>query len=565
MTLLKLRGGTVVDPANGIAGEEKDLWIEDARIVAAPSDPDVLPTRTIDLRGYVVMPGGVDMHSHIAGPKLNAGRRMCPEIVREGDPVARVEERRSGLGGTVPTSYATGYLYAGLGYTSAVDAAVPPLYAREVHEEFDDTPVVDKAFLALCGNNHYLMERIKEEDQERTVGYLAWLLTAIKGYGLKIVNPGGVEQWKRPGRKTVTDLDSLVAGFGVTPRAILRELARAADTLTLPHSVHVHTCNLGIPGNWETTRETMRAFEGHRAHLAHVQFHGYGGGADDEFSFTSAVPKLVDELMKHPNLSIDVGNIHFGRTMAMTGDGPVGHYLHRVTGGRWYSSDSECETGCGVLPIEYRDKNLVHAIQWAAGLEWYLLVSDPWRLALSTDHPNGAAFTTYPHTIELLMSRDRRREVFKTLPKGIARRCLLADLDREYTLEEIAIITRASPAKLLGLTRKGHLGPGADADVTVYLPQEDKRAMFESPRYVFKSGCLVVEDGEVRADHHSATFHVNLPEAPDVTDDIRSWFSSAYTIQFDNYAVADADVPGAVPVAAGKGDAAPSSSTSPSE
>ena len=36
--------------------------------------PDV-----IDAAGLVVMAGGVDVHSHIVGSKVNAGRKFCPE------------------------------------------------------------------------------------------------------------------------------------------------------------------------------------------------------------------------------------------------------------------------------------------------------------------------------------------------------------------------------------------------------------------------------------------------------------------------------------------------------
>ena len=75
----KIAGGTVYDPANGIDGEVRDLWIADGRIVAPPSDPAVRVSRTIDAAGLVVMPGGIDMHCHIAGPKVNAARRMLPD------------------------------------------------------------------------------------------------------------------------------------------------------------------------------------------------------------------------------------------------------------------------------------------------------------------------------------------------------------------------------------------------------------------------------------------------------------------------------------------------------
>ncbi len=185
-------------------------------------------------------------------------------------------------------------------------------------------------------------------------------------------------------------------------------------------------------------------------------------------SFCSETPKLAEYFNAHPNLSVDVGQVLFGETTSMTGDGPLGYYLHKVTGRKWFSSDTEMETGCGIVPIEYKDKSLVHAVQWAAGLEWYLLVDDPWRLAMSTDHPNGGSFLAYPEIIALLMDRGRRNDVLNTLPAGVRKRTVLGDLTREYTLDEIAIITRAAPAQILGLDAKGHLGVGADADVTIY-------------------------------------------------------------------------------------------------
>ena len=45
-------------------------------------------------------------------------------------------------------------------------------------------------------------------------------------------------------------------------------------------------------------------------------------------------------------------------------------------------------------------------------------------------------------------------------PKLLAGSALADGLAREYTLNEIAIITRAGPARLLGLHQKGHLGAG---------------------------------------------------------------------------------------------------------
>src|SRR3712207_8263677 len=70
----------------------------------------------------------------------------------------------------------------------------------------------------------------------------------------------------------------------------------------------------------------------------------------------------------------------------MTADAPVSARLRDVTGGKWVNADIEVETGCGIVPFAYREKNYVHALQWGIGLELFLLSRDPWRLVLSTDH-----------------------------------------------------------------------------------------------------------------------------------------------------------------------------------
>jgi formylmethanofuran dehydrogenase subunit A len=536
MTLFRIKDGTVYDPRNGIDGEVRDLWIEEGRIVAPPSDPSQRADKTLDASGLVIMPGGVDMHCHIAGPKVNTARKMMPDEKRVSPPVKRTLLTRSGTTGSVPSTFATGYLYAGLGYTTAFDAAVPPLAARHAHEELQDTPIIDKGFYVLMGNNHYVMKQIHAGEPERLKAYVAWLLNAAKGYAAKLVNPGGVEVWKASGGN-VTGIDDHVEYFDVSPRQIIIGVAQAVQELGLPHPVHIHCNNLGIPGNWLTTLETMKALEGRRGHLTHIQFHSYGGNADDQSSFCSKVPELVDYVNSHENITIDVGQVMFGDTTSMTGDGPLGYFLHRVMGRKWFSTDTEMEAGCGIVPITYKDKSLVHALQWAIGLEWYLLMDDLWRVGMSTDHPNGASFLAYPEIIALLMDRTRREEVLSRVPSSVKNRCTLADLDREYTLGEIAIITRAAPAKMLGLETKGHLGLGADADVTVYSPSSDYQRMFELPRYVLRGGEVIVEDGEIRKNFDGKLLHVAPSYDEAAVPDIQQWFEKYYTIQFRNYPV----------------------------
>src|SRR5580700_5440257 len=160
--MLRIKGGKVYDPANGVNGVVKDICIRDGKIAA-----DVDGGRTLDATGMIVFPGGVDVHTHVAGGALNFARAMIPENQRAAQKFMRTEHTRAGVGGPTPSTFATGYLYAGMGYTTVVEAAVPVLSAKHTHEELRDTPIVDKACCLLMANNEIVMDLLEANEMER--------------------------------------------------------------------------------------------------------------------------------------------------------------------------------------------------------------------------------------------------------------------------------------------------------------------------------------------------------------------------------------------------------------
>lgn len=536
---LHIQSARIYDPCNDVDGRVGDLWICDGRICAAPEQASEPTIRHIDARGLVAMPGGVDMHCHIAGSKVNAARklRVDDKTAESGPDHVRAF---SGTGGSVPSTFTTAYRYAAMGYTTAFDAAVPHLLAQQAHYELEDTPCIDKGFYVMVGNHTGLLRAIEKQDQTQQRMMLAWLLSSARGFAPKVVNPGGVETWKRTGTD-IRSLDEPVFGMKVTARQILRSLAQTAADLQLPHRLHIHTSHLGLPGNWQVTLESMKALEGQKAHFTHIQFHSYAGQDADQSTFGSQVAPLADYINQNPDLSVDVGQVLFGNTTSMTGDGPVGYFLSQMYGEKWISSDTEVEAGCGIVPIEYRNKSLINAWQWAIGLEWYLLVEDPWRVVMSTDHPNGGSFQAYPQIIRLLMDKAYRDDRVAQLPAAVRDATLLKSLTRQYSMFEIAIITRAGPARLLGLQHKGHLGIGADADVTLYLPDDDYQKMFEMPRYVIKAGQVIIDNCEIVAIPQGAVHAVDLNGHFELDRETRSWLSRNYSIQPEHLEVQLAD------------------------
>jgi formylmethanofuran dehydrogenase subunit A len=530
--MFRITGGKVYDPANRLDGVVKDLCIADGRIVA--DAPRVEGERSIDASGMMVFPGGVDVHTHVAGGALNFARGLVPENQRAARKFLYAPGRRAGLGGMTPTTFATGYLYAGMGWTTVNEAAVPILSARHTHEELHDIPIVDKTALVLMANNELVLDLLEAGEEERARHVVAWMIWAAKAYGVKGVNPGGVAAWKWG--KNANALFEPIEGYNrVTPARIIASLAAMVDDLKLPHPLHLHCNNLGIPGNAATTIETMNALDGRRAHLAHLQFHAYGG--DDWSTMRSESARIAEAFSAHGNLTTDAGAVLFGDAVTITADGPWQHLLYQLTGHKWGNLDVENETGCGIVPYVYKDRNLVNAVQWAVGLELLLLIDDPWRIFLTTDHPNGGGFWRYPEIIRLLMDVEFRKEELKKLPAKARERIVLPDLDRQYTLSEVAIITSAGPARSLGLTHKGHLGVGADADVTIYPERPDHGFLFSYPRYVIKSGEVVVEEGDVRQVTEGREFIVHPACDEHIEEYLRPLFQKVYTISFDNYPV----------------------------
>ena len=531
---IRIKGGRVYDPLHGLNGVVKDVCVEDGKIVKECQGA----AEVIDATNLVILPGGVDIHTHIASPAVNTARGLRPEDHRLLC-CPRKPGLRSGVGFTVPSTFTTGYLYAQLGYTTVMEAATPPIGTRHTHEELNDIPMVDKGCYLLMGNNEFILQYLKSGDLEKIKRYVAWLLHSLKGFGLKLVNPGGVEQWKYG--KDVEGLDEKVNYFDVTPRQILQALAWVNEELGLPHSIHIHANRLGVPGNYQVTLETMRALEGKRVHMAHVQFHSYGG--EDYVSFTSKAKEMADYINGHPNVTVDVGQVVFGDATTITADGPWQYRLHKLTKNKWYNLDVEVETGSGIVPYTYREKNYVNALQWAIGLETFLLIKDPWRVFLSTDHPNGGPFLYYPWIIKLLMDAEFRSQMLKRVHKRVLSHTMLPHLSREYSLYEIAIITRAGPARALGLRNKGHLGPGADADIAIYAEAKDKEEMFERAVYVLKDGKIVVRDGEVVESCPGRTIFAEVPGDDDLLTELRDKFEKYYTVEIGNFPIPLEDLP----------------------
>jgi formylmethanofuran dehydrogenase subunit A len=200
---------------------------------------------------------------------------------------------------------------------------------------------------------------------------------------------------------------------------------------------------------------------------------------------------------------------------------------------------AENEGSGGVVPYHYKQASFINALQWAIGLEIFLLCSDPWRLFFTTDHPNGAPFTRYPDLLRLLMDYDYRMHCLSMLPPDIASMTLLPELKTEFSLYDVAVMTRAAPARLLGLSDRGTLRPGAVADIAVYREQQDKSAMFAKAEMVFKNGQLVVNEGNICRNQSGQAVVVTTGYDKAIETTVQNYFDRFYSMRLSNYGVPD--------------------------
>ena len=228
--LIKLTGGKVYDPANGVDGEVRDIFIKNGRIVASPEPAREGRSASIRSHGRVMMAGGIDPHSHIGGGKITIARMLLPEdhmghevartdLTRAGlrprrafDDDDRLSLRRDGLHGRFRARDAARQRPAGApGDGRYADDRQGRLRHARLRRFLPAPARRKKRFLAA----------IKD--------YIAWTMHASQALAVKVVNPGGISAFKFNQRKL--DLDEKHVYYGVTPRDIILTLARGLQEL----------------------------------------------------------------------------------------------------------------------------------------------------------------------------------------------------------------------------------------------------------------------------------------------------------------------------------------------
>ena len=364
-----------------------------------------------DVRGRVVMAGAIDPHTHIGGGKVTIARTLMPED-HEKDEVAHTALTRAGTGHALPSTMITGYRYAEMGYTACFEPAMLPANARQAHMELADTPLLDKGAFVMLGSDDLLLRQIAAKHELRAHQGLYRLDHARRagdrGQGGQ---PGGISAFKFNQRKL--DLDEKHVYYGITPRDIILTLARGLLGARRHASAARARLQPRHPGQRrDDARDHPRDGRPAAAPDAHPvpQLRHRGRPS-------LLVRRRADRRARSPSTrtsrstsarSCSARRARRPATACASTTAP--RTPTRSVGWSWTSSATPAAASC---PFRYRDKSYVTRCSGRSGSRRSFWCEDPWRIFLTTDHPNGAPFYTYPHLIRLLMDRGFRDDMMQ--------------------------------------------------------------------------------------------------------------------------------------------------------
>ncbi|MFZ5451999.1 MAG: amidohydrolase family protein [Thermodesulfobacteriota bacterium] len=415
---IKITGGRLYDPAQGLDGNQQDLFIQGDRIVSSLEKTD----RVISAPGRVVAPGGIDLRGQVATYGLNFLR----------------------LWHGFPSLQELGRLYAAQGYTHVHEPFLTLYTAGYVHRQLAAIPLVDTS-ASLVLNLRDLDNYLKSLDHLEDVGQtIKSLQEKTRSLDLRLLEPFVRYRQSFYSHRTLDPVKTMETLTGLALDGDLRFTLEADPEL------------LELP--WPEPR----AF-----HLAAL-----GRAVADDRLLELALARLEE------GVTADLGFEPPGAAGKIDGK-PVKIDL----GG--YSPLNLNPPGGDAL----------------AALRLALAYQGP-GLAFSLGGPLRNPLEEFPPYFAWLWDRKARP------PAGTER---LAK--REFSLSEWVWATRTLPAKILGLADRGHLAPGARADVAIFdlnpdAPPHNWIKGLSRCHTLLKAGEVVLENYELVAPEVSkATYY----------------------------------------------------------
>lgn len=252
---------------------------------------------------------------------------------------------------------------------------------------------------------------------------------------------------------------------------------------------HIHLPHLAKGDSLAILETFLKRLSGRRCHLAHLSHYAFETCGGKLFpAGRTAVRMLAD----CPNVTFDCGPVVFGPALTFTADDELADRVSK-SGGGVRVRHRACRFAAS--PYTFQMERHIDSLLWLNAMELLLSVEDVSRVALSIDYPSGGLLDGYPFIIACLMDAGKRNAFVEKLNPEAVAASAVGGIARQFSLSEIAAVTRTVPAWVCGMAERGHLGPGAEADIAVYEQSADAERMFANPRYVIRGGKVIIERG----------------------------------------------------------------------
>ena len=515
MDRLIIKNGVVFDPINKIDGEIKDILIESGKIVEKFSnETDV---KEINAKGKTVIPSAVDIHTHVASQQVNWARLL-------GTNNNKFKEIWRGL-----TLRNIAKNYISNGYTFILEANVFPSLAKQTIFDFKQLPVLDKAMLLNISNFWPLELEFQRGKIDDMAIFLSDLLSKTYGFGIKIYNPFENENWNF--RELREDISQMGRLYNFSALDVYENAVKCVETLGLPHSTHAHidgyeneigkrnlvTVLEKIKSlNIETSQNTDSDLKRNQIlHIAHANSYNFDGNNEN----------LINFLNENQNFDIDVGFIGFNQiNPVITSDRRlINSMLTEEINDNPYkliSSAIEFEGDSFITMRNFSKENYQDCLLWANALDLVLNIRNKFQISFSLNFPNYANLSDIPEIATWLISKDARENFMKDMHNEFLKNNTLSNNEKVLNFSDFVCVTRASPAKSLGLANfKGNLGVGADGDLNILdinineidisKKYEEFRTALSNIDYVIKSGIIIKKQKEFNLNPIGSIFWSN--------------------------------------------------------
>ncbi|MEJ2276666.1 MAG: amidohydrolase family protein [Candidatus Lokiarchaeota archaeon] len=489
MSNLIIKNGLIFDPLNEISGEIKDILIENGKIVNQFSSEDDI--KEIDASNKTVIPAALDIHTHITSPHLNWVRLL-------GNKIESFKKTWNNF-----DLFEISKNYIKNGYTFICESNVLPSLSKQTLFDFNNIPVLDTSYLLNLSNIWALEGEFQKKKIESGAAFISDLLLKTKAFGLKAYNPFEAENWNfnylREDIKTKGKL------YDFTPLDVYEYLIEVNEYLKLPHSLHAH-----IEGyesdygnkNLELLLERIKELElndnlsklnrNQKLHIAHANSYYIDGNNS----------YLIKFYNQNQNYDLDLGFIGFDEiNPVITSDRRLITKLQKNNPNNYriFTTATEFEGDSFITFRNFSKTNKTHLNLWANALELALEINNKWQIQFSLNFPNYGNLTNIPHISSLLFSKKARDDEISSFKKDFDHN--LNSNDKNLTFNDYIIITRASPAKSLGISYiKGNLGVNADADINILnidMRNIDPNKEFKKIENALDNIEFVIKDGKI--------------------------------------------------------------------